>query len=161
MGKRIDYTGKKFGSLYVKCSVGYRMYANEEREHWLCICDCGGTIILPSKKLHVPKNTIPYTCCDACRVKLCAVCNKPYSQSVMGYVCPAPECQEIRRQYHEWDRIISGKRNIQRKMQRALMTDEELAAFNEKHRIALRKWYAKIKADPKRHEEILSRRRKR
>lgn len=48
MAKLIDLTGRRFGRLVVVERAG-----SNERKHatWLCKCDCGETIILPSNNL--------------------------------------------------------------------------------------------------------------
>lgn len=49
MGKKVDLIGESFGQLTVTSFAG--MTEDRMTRLWLCVCDCGGSITVPTKRL--------------------------------------------------------------------------------------------------------------
>ncbi len=60
MGKFIDFTGQKFGSLTVISFFGVK----NKRSYWNCICDCGAEIISWQGNLRNRKSCGKKECCN-------------------------------------------------------------------------------------------------
>lgn len=58
MGKFIDLTGQRFGRLTViEQAAGYTSPSGKHRTQWLCMCDCGNSVIVHSGNLRKENGT--------------------------------------------------------------------------------------------------------
>lgn len=53
--KMIDLTGQQFGRLTVLQFDHFEMHGVHKRPYWLCRCDCGTSVVLPSRSLRSGK----------------------------------------------------------------------------------------------------------
>lgn len=78
MRKTIDLTGNRYGRLTVSCFSHYkRSPCGHKNAYWLCKCDCGNTITVPSNRLK-SGNTKSCGCLKADTNK--RRCTKPYDK---------------------------------------------------------------------------------
>ena len=63
--KTEDLTGQVFGKLTVVSFAGYKIFNNGARKaQWLCLCECGNTIIIFAEKLKAKIRKITSCGCD-------------------------------------------------------------------------------------------------
>jgi hypothetical protein len=121
--------GDRFGKLIVEELLGKRPYGNREIVFWLCKCDCGNIIELPTRKLRSARERENYTACEECSMKVCVLCGDKFPRSRRYDFCASPACctEMERRRWRE-----KRKRQYER-----IKSDPELLALYQATR---RRW---------------------
>lgn len=61
-GLTLELVGRKFGKLTVIRYAGLMYYGKREMRHWVCVCECGKELQIPSS-IHVLNRTYSCGCC--------------------------------------------------------------------------------------------------
>lgn len=103
MARAVNLAGQRYGNLVVVDIAEPVSYGGRFFRAWVCRCDCGNKITLPSIKLPWSTGSIRaanragrllYTCCEECRKKTCLVCGERFSYSVTSkYTCTKKSCR--------------------------------------------------------------------
>lgn len=110
MARPKELANCRYGRLLVVGERGRTSYGGREQTLWACRCDCGNELSLPTDKLPHSAGAIraaeragrlPYTCCEACRQKVCPLCGTLFRYSHTSYLCQAEKCQQEQRRRRE------------------------------------------------------------